>query len=1100
MVTTTSTATLDPNLALSEDFAELVRRHVDGRATADELELLKANGQVWARALYRLLDDVAESIDDVRATVRGHQRAVIMADLEADYRAVDGVLSELVGPPRAPLGGGSENGAPEAGVAELQLSWIPGRVIAWAAGHGAPPESAEGVRARLDDCGGSTVEWALYRPVKLGGRNRAETVSAPVESCLGWLVALGDTAGEEGIGPSVAWLGLVAALAVRLTAQGRFVPQLKKLRRRDTGSDNGDGAPRDGAPRDGAPRRDAGSFAVRWAPALVEAETLSSLADSLPGTAAAFENQRDRIAFTQAALADLVDAIVSQAVERLDVPAPPPEPSTRADAAEAMLAHLDGEPFEIPSRHGSELARRLDQWSRPVTGPHDRGLVVQLDPPDESGAWHLSVLSISSAGELQPVESALVNASPARRHSVRHQLARLERLYPELLRLGGRRRGEVMLGQDEAWTLMTEKGLVLTAGGYDVRVPALSRRRPRPSLRLTSLEAQDSMVGATQLADVRWSVVFDDVDLTADEIRRLASQARPLVKSRGQWVEIERADLVEAAEALAERADQTRLTGADMLRHTLGLEGSPLAGGVTIAGDGWAADLIRSAQRLDGAAGAQPDGFCGALRSYQSEALGWLGFLEDAGLGGCLALDMGLGKTPTMLAHVDKAIADGVAEGPSLVIAPPAVVGNWASEARRFVPDLEIAVHHGPSRIDKADVPGLAAGVHLVITSYGTAMRDIDGFERVDWSKVVLDEAQAIKNPAGETGQQLRRLTARSRVALTGTPIENGLGDLWTIMDFCNPGLLGARAQFVAEMSKVSKDSKAAEGDSGGEGVLAALNGILVFRRTKAEPQIAAELPDRIDELDHCTMTAEQIGLYQAVLDRLVADTADQESDPKKKGAVLAAITALKQICNHPVNYIEDGEPLDGRSGKLARLNEILEVVFASDERALIFTHFATWGERLAEYLTQLTGSPIDCYHGGLARRTRDEMVARFQRGTGPGALVLSIKAGGTGLNLTAASHVVLYDRWWNPAVEDQARDRAWRIGQKNTVVCHRLVCPGTVDERVEEIVAGKRRIADLVLPKASSIGDLDSDQLRAALGIDPDLLLVDDENGAGRA
>ena len=282
--------------------------------------------------------------------------------------------------------------------------------------------------------------------------------------------------------------------------------------------------------------------------------------------------------------------------------------------------------------------------------------------------------------------------------------------------------------------------------------------------------------------------------------------------------------------------------------------------------------------------------------------------------------------------------------------------------------------------------------------------------------------------------------------------------------------------------------------------MLAALNGILVFRRTKAEPQIAAELPDRIDELDHCTMTAEQIGLYQAVLDRLVADTADQESGPKKKGAVLAAITALKQICNHPVNYIEDGEPLDGRSGKLARLNEILEVVFASDERALIFTHFATWGERLAEYLTQLTGSPIDCYHGGLARRTRDEMVDRFQRGTGPGALVLSIKAGGTGLNLTAASHVVLYDRWWNPAVEDQARDRAWRIGQKNTVVCHRLVCPGTVDERVEEIVAGKRRIADLVLPKASSIGDLDSDQLRAALGIDPDLLLVDDENGAGRA
>ncbi len=1086
MVTTTSTATLDPNLALSEDFAALVRRHVDGRATADELELLRANEQVWARALYRLLDDVAESIDDVRSAVRGHQRAIVMADLEADYRAVDRVLAGLIGPARAPVGGESET---ETGVAELQLSWIPGRVIAWAAGPGAPPEDAEAVRARLYDCGGSTVDWGTYRPVKLGGRNRADTVSAPVESCLGWLVALGDTAGEEGIGASVAWLGLAAALAVRITAQGRFVPQLKKLRRRrdEDGNDNGDAGG-----NGGQPRRDAGTFAVQWSPALVETETLASLADSLPGAVAAFENQRDRIAFTQAVLVDLVDAIVSQAAERLDVPAPPPDPKTRADAAEAMLAHLDGEPFEIPSRHGSELARRLDQWSRPVTGPHDRGLVVQLAPPDESGAWHLSVLSVSSAGDLQPVESALVNASAARRHSVRHQLARLERLYPELLRLGGRRRGEVMLGQDEAWTLMTEKGLVLTAGGYDVRVPALSRRRPRPSLRLTSLEAQDSKVGAQQLAAVRWSVVFDDVELTADEIRQLASQARPLVKSRGRWIEIERADLAEAAEALAERADQTRLTGADMLRHTLGLEGSPLAGGVAIAGEGWAADLIRSAGRIAGAPTVQPDGFQGALRSYQAEALGWLGFLDEAGMGGCLALDMGLGKTPTMLAHVESTVAAGAADGPSLVIAPPAVVGNWASEARRFVPDLETVIHHGPSRIDKADVPALAAGVHLVITSYGTALRDIDGFERVDWSKVVLDEAQAIKNPAGETGQQLRRLRARSRVALTGTPIENGLGDLWSIMDFCNPGLVGARAPFIAEMSKVS------EGDSSGEGVLAALNGILVFRRTKAEPMIAAELPDRIDELDHCTMTTEQIGLYQAVLDRLVATAADEEPGPKKKGAVLAAITALKQICNHPVNYVDDGGPLDGRSGKLARLNEILEVVFASDERALIFTHFATWGERLAQYLTEQTGMAIDCYHGGLARRPRDEMVARFQRGTGAGALVLSIKAGGTGLNLTAASHVVLYDRWWNPAVEDQARDRAWRIGQKNTVVCHRLVCPGTVDERVEEIVAGKRRIADMVLPKSSSIGDLDRDQLRAALGIDSDLLLMDDENGAG--
>ena len=277
-----------------------------------------------------------------------------------------------------------------------------------------------------------------------------------------------------------------------------------------------------------------------------------------------------------------------------------------------------------------------------------------------------------------------------------------------------------------------------------------------------------------------------------------------------------------------------------------------------------------------------------------------------------------------------------------------------------------------------------------------------------------------------------------------------------------------------------------------GEAALRALNGILVFRRTKSEPDVAAELPDRIDELDHCTMTKEQIGLYQAVLDSLVKDSSDIDREPKK-GAVLAAITALKQICNHPAAYQDDGEPLHGRSGKLARLEELVEAVFAAGERMLVFTHFAEWGKKLADHLTEVTGVPISCYHGGLARGARDRMVREFQEGEGAGALVLSLAAGGTGLNLTAANHVVLYDRWWNPAKEDQARDRAWRIGQTRTVVSHRLICPGTIDERVEDVVAGKRQIADLVLPKSSSLGDLNADQLRVALGLDDHKVLTEE-------
>ena len=1100
-------------MALSTDFAGAVRRHVDGLASDADLALLEANTRLWVRALYRLLDDVAESIDAVRATVRGHQRALIVADLENDYRAIDAVLARLAGPPAAPLENGSDREARRAGIVELQLSWVPGRVIAWAAGPGRPAETASEVIKRLQGAGAATVEWSEHRPVKLSGGTRAEAVSAPIESCLGWLVALGGAAEEEGIGASVSWLGLVAALAVRLAAQGRMVPQLKKVRRRYRPDDEADGA--NGAPAP-APRADSASYALRWAPALVESDVVAALADSLPGAAAAFENQRDASAFTQAALTDIFDAIATEAAERLEAPAPPPAPRTRADVAETALARLDGTPFDVPSRHASDLARRLDQWARPVTEPYDPRLrlIVQLDPPDDIGAWHLSVLSEASSGELQPVERALVIASRARRQAVKHQMIRLERLFPELVRLGGRRRGEVILDADEAWQLMTETGHVLQAVGYEVRVPALSRRRPSPALRLTSVEAQETVVGARQLADVRWSVAFDDVELTATEIRDLATQARPLVRSRGQWVELDRADLNEAAAALAERAAMTRMTGADMLRHALGLEGSPLAGGTIVSGEGWAADLIRSASNIGAELPTKPDGFKGTLRTYQADALLWLGFLEQAGLGGCLALDMGLGKTPTMLAHIYLTRGNG----PSLVAAPPAVVSNWASEARRFVPGLRVVVHHGPSRTPADQVPAMVKRADLVVSTYGTTMRDLDVLEKVEWSTVVLDEAQAIKNPASETAQQLRRLHAQCRVTLTGTPIENGLGDLWAIMDFCNPGLLGARNRFIAEMSKASKkpepDAGGAAGSNGseasngsqpapigksaaaGEGALTALNGILVFRRTKAEPAIAAELPDRIDELDNCTMTAEQIGLYQAVLDELVARTeTTAEGGPERKGAVLAAITALKQICNHPVNYEDDGGPLDGRSGKLARLEQIMGQVFAASERMLIFTHFATWGERLAAHLSERTGLPISCYHGGLARGARDRLVQSFQKGRGPGALVLSLKAGGTGLNLTAANHVVLYDRWWNPAVEDQARDRAWRIGQRNTVVCHRLVCPGTVDERVEEVVAGKRRIADMVLPKSSSVGDLNSDQLRAALGIDPEQLLID-ENG----
>jgi SNF2 family DNA or RNA helicase len=332
-----------------------------------------------------------------------------------------------------------------------------------------------------------------------------------------------------------------------------------------------------------------------------------------------------------------------------------------------------------------------------------------------------------------------------------------------------------------------------------------------------------------------------------------------------------------------------------------------------------------------------------------------------------------------------------------------------------------------------------------------------------------------------EAARALMRIPATHKLALTGTPVENGLGDLWSILNFANPGLLGPKAAFEAQLARARKDQAAEE-------ALRKLNGVLVFRRTKAEPEIAAELPDKIDQLDSCALTAEQIGLYQAVVDNLLAGPLGGGSEANTK--VLAAITALKQICDHPEAYVDTGGTLGGRSGKLQRLEELAEAVFAAGERLLVFTHFATWGERLARYLTERFELDIACYHGGLTRTKRDAMVRQFQAGTGAGALVVSLKAGGTGLNLTAANHVVLYDRWWNPAVEDQARDRAWRIGQTKTVISHRLVCTGTVDEQIEEVVAGKRQVADLVLPKSSTLADLGADQLRRVLGLRPEALV----------
>ncbi len=1078
-----------------------------GYASPAEVASLDANRLAWIGALRRLLAETDEAWSSAER-IRGEERSQVLADLAGERRHLADALVRLTGesvsagPAEAPAPAGAvgpeRHARDEVEVlpAQLQASWADGRLVVWAGNPG-----TAGDEAALDEllaaADASAVGWEHHAPVAVLGGARAEARSAPIGQVLGWLVGVGggqvgaatiapsaggdrvggDGPGDDGsddvalpvVGASLRWVGEVAVWGAELVAEGRMVPVLR-------GTTGGSGS------------RGMSKHRVRWVPALVARDRLQGVVTRMPGAVSTLQASAQPEGVCRSVLSAVVDAVSRAGADRLVAPATPPQASSRADVSEAVLSGLDGRPFSADGDVAARLADDLKRWASPVTMTSRVGLSVRLDPPADDGGWMLRVEATGVDKTPLPIEHALVVASGTKSQQVEAQMRRLERLLP-VLRRPSTRRGQVILDSDEASELMFTTGSAVTAAGFDVLLPLVSRRRPSPQLRLFAESiGVSSQVGVQQLANVRWTVLFDDLELDAATIAKLATEAKPLIQVKGRWVHLDRADLAAAAVALAERASITQLSGAALVRHAVGLEGSGVGGPIRVDGEGWAVDLLRGATSHPPAPLEAPMGFKGQLRHYQADAAGWLRFLDHAGLGGCLAMDMGLGKTPTLLAH----LLDTRGQGPALVICPPAVLSNWANEAARFTPGLQVALHHGPRRVSIDGLGRLAETSDVVLTTYATAVRDMDGLARIDWRRVAIDEAQAIKNPQSDTAQALRRLSARSRLALTGTPVENGLGDLWAILDFANPGLVGPRNPFIEQLSRPN-----AGGARGEEGALRALNGLLIFRRTKTEPEIAAELPDKVDKLDHCAMTPEQIGLYQAVLNRLI-DSGMEEDINARKGRVLAAITALKQICDHPAAYLgaEDSGEMDGRSGKLSRLEEIVDDVFASGERVLVFTHFARWGEKLATHLTRRTGVTVGCYHGGLSRTARDELVAQFQSGKGPGALVLSIKAGGSGLNLTAARHVVLYDRWWNPAVEDQARDRAWRIGQTSTVMSHRLVCPGTVDERVEEIVAGKRQVAGMVLPARSSIGDLDAAQIRTALGLRTEELIEDEPSG----
>ncbi|MST33020.1 hypothetical protein GHK86_09850, partial [Acidimicrobiaceae bacterium USS-CC1] len=567
-------------------FEAAVTAHAVGEASANELELLEAHPDEWTRALRRLIFETDDALQSaLRAT--GEEREQVLADLRAERDRLAAVLLERTGDVIGGVGEAAVPGsrptpvapppeaAEEPGRLQLQASWADGRVVVWSGGPGVPAGNAEDLERLLGETEGGGIAWERHPSLTLPGGDNSDARSAPIAQTLGWLVGLGagQLAGASA-GPSVQWLAQVAVWATKLVAEGRMVPVV-----------------RGSATPSGGGRHAAGRHRVRWVPALVDREQLADLAAVMPGSVGALQPTPQPDALLRAVMAAVVDAVSRAGAARLVAPAAVPEAMSRVEVSEAILAGLDGRAFTASSEIAGRLAEELKRWASAVTAGSRIGLSVALDPPADDGGWLLTVQVTGVDKQPLPVEHALVVASGAKAQQVEAQMRRVERLLP-VLRRPSTRRGQVVLDVDEATELLFHTGPVLAAAGFDVYFPKVSRRRPQPQLRLfAEAEGGASQVGINQLANVRWSVLFDDLELDAAGIAKLAAKARPLVQVRGRWVHIDRTDLVAAAEALAERAGITQLSGAALLRHAVGLEGSSLGGPPRVDGNGWAVEL-----------------------------------------------------------------------------------------------------------------------------------------------------------------------------------------------------------------------------------------------------------------------------------------------------------------------------------------------------------------------------------------------------------------------------------------------------------------------------------------------------------------------------
>ncbi len=651
----------------------------------------------------------------------------------------------------------------------------------------------------------------------------------------------------------------------------------------------------------------------------------------------------------------------------------------------------------------------------------------------------------------------------------------------------------VSLNATQAHVFIRDAATLLETRGFGVRLPEWARRFERQiglRLQVAPISEQQSRsasadnvgrsgVGLSSIVDFQWQLAIGDSSISREEFEELRNQQSPLVRFQGEWVYFDTNASTQAAQFL-----DTQSSGQMTLGQAIRLAGGanddeidlPIFG---LDAESWIERLLNAAPDTEIESQQQPKVFNGTLRPYQLRGLAWLSFMQRAGIGACLADDMGLGKTIQLIALLLRERESDEGYGPTLIFCPMSVVGNWKREFERFASGLKVSIHHGPERLTGDAFVNAAMESDAIITTYALGHRDLETLRKVMWHRIALDEAQKIKNPSAAQTIAIRSLPSTHRIGLTGTPLENHLSELWSIMEMLNPGILGNaaafRRRFAVPIERLGDANRAKQ--------LKTMIRPFILRRVKSDPAVECDLPEKMEMRVFCNLTTEQAGLYE----RVVAETmsaVESTTGIRRRGLILASLTRLKQICNHPVHYLDDGTDLDARSGKCERLVDMLEEVISENDRALVFTQFRKMGDLLATLIKKRLRTEAMFLHGGTTSKKREQMVDRFQDpNSDVRVFLLSLKAGGLGMNLTAANHVFHFDRWWNPAVEDQATDRAHRIGQTRRVQVHKFVCIGTIEDRIDKMLTEKISLADRIVGSGDDwITGLSNEDLHAQL------------------